>query len=140
KQRLVSSGKWIPAYAAMGVPEILAELSKSQAKVTFGEGEKKTEKTLLEVFTSFLDGLPKLVPAGEIAKGASAARKSGKVVQFNETKHIGLDEASVLFDEAIRLHMEKTGQKDYGKAMQELAAKGVTPATVSAGGATANAV
>src|SRR5574341_2536400 len=73
--KLKAAGKWIPAYAEMGVPALFTELAGSQAKIVFGEGDKKTEKAPLQVFADFLNGLPKIVPMAEIAKGASAARK-----------------------------------------------------------------
>jgi hypothetical protein len=82
--KLKADGKWIPAFDKMGAPQIFAELAKSDVKVEFGEGDKKTQKPIIEVFSDFLAGLPKIVPAGEIARGATSARKGGNLVQFNE--------------------------------------------------------
>jgi cation transport regulator ChaB len=134
--KLKAAGKWIPAYAEMGVPEIFTELAKSEAKVSFGEGDKKTEKKLLAVFADFFDGLPKIVPAGEIAKGASSARKGGKVLQFNEAKGVELDLSSVAFSEAAQKRADEK-KIPFGEALRQLREEGFVPME---GGAAANAV
>lgn len=80
--KLKAANKWVPAFDEMKVPAIFTELASSSAKVTFGEGDKKTEKAPLQVFTEFLEALPKIVPTSEIAK--AAAKTSGTLVKFNE--------------------------------------------------------
>src|SRR5581483_727912 len=82
-QRLKDGKRWLPAYDKMGLPQLFAELSKSPAKITFGEGDKKSEKQAVEAFADFLFGLGEIVPSGELSGAASAQRK-GKLVQFSE--------------------------------------------------------
>jgi hypothetical protein len=83
-RKLKDAKKWIPAFDKMGVPSIFAELAGSKATVEFGEGDKKTQKPMLQVFSDFLAGLKEIVPSGEIVGAAAAAKKGGKLVQFNE--------------------------------------------------------
>jgi hypothetical protein len=98
----------------MGVPQIFTELVKSESKISFGEGDKKTEKPIADVFSDFLSGLPELVPGGDISKGAVAARKTGKLVQFNEPKNgnMEIDQESAQFAEAAQamVNEDKTGK------------------------------
>jgi hypothetical protein len=126
--KLKAANKWIPAFDKMGVPAIFAALAASSTVITFGEGEKAVKKSALEVFAEFMDGLPKIVPAGEIAKAASGARPSvgGKVINFNEAPRIGLDQDSVLFNEAAeKLSTDK--KITLGEAMKQLRASGWQP-------------
>ena len=134
--KLKADGKWLPAFDAMGAPQIFAELAQSEKKITFGEADKKTEKSPLQVFADFLAGLPQIVPAGEIAKGASSAKKGGRVIPFTETKGVELDQDSIAFNEAAETRA-KEKSIDLGAAMRELRSEGWKPA---AGSAAAGAV
>lgn len=132
--KLKAAGKYIPAFDAMGVPQIFAELAKSETKISLGD--KKTEKTALETFTDFLDGLAKIVPLGEISASAAAAGK-GKVLNFTEVPGVEVDKVSVAFSDAAK---KRAADKKItlGDAMKELRAEGM--ASSEAGSASASAV
>jgi hypothetical protein len=132
--KLKAEKKYINAFDKMGVPQIFAELAKSEVKVTFGEGDKKVEKPMVEVFADFFRGIGEIVPSAEIAKGAA---KAGKVLNFNEGRGIGLDEGSVQMKEAAS--KRATEKKiTFGEALKQLRSEGFTPSVE--GGATSNAV
>lgn len=120
---LKDAKKWIPAFDKMGVAQIFGELAKSDKKVEFGEGDKKTQKTVLMLFGEFLAGLPEIVPTKEITTAAASARK-GKVIKFNDTNdaHSAIDEQSIAFaDAAMELsHKEKI---PYGEALTRVRAE-----------------
>jgi len=101
-QKLKDARKWIPAYEKMGLPRIFSELAKAETVITFGEGDKKKEKPMLEVFAEFVGGIRQIVPEGELVTAAAAARKPGKIVKFNEPSgtHAEIDQDSVLMAEA----------------------------------------
>lgn len=123
-QRVKDQGRWIPAFDKMGLPQIFAELSKSPGKVSFGEGDKKQEKPIAEVFADFMCALPKIVPLGEIA-AAGAGKGGAKVVQFNEpvNAHTVIDQGSVSMAEAARkLSQEKN--IPYGDALTQVRRSG----------------
>lgn len=71
--KLKTAGKWIPAYAQMGVGVVFGELAKATETVEFGEGDAKKKVTALEIFVEFLEGLPKIVPGGVNFAGGNAA-------------------------------------------------------------------
>jgi hypothetical protein len=120
----------------MGVPQIFAELAKSDVKVSFGEGDKKVEKPMVEVFADFFRGIQEIVPTAEIAKGAA---KAGKVLNFNESKGIGLAEGSVeLMEIAKKIQSERKDVKDFGEALK--IARSENPQLVKAGNGTSGAV
>jgi hypothetical protein len=73
--KLKAEKKYINAFDKMGVPQIFAELAKSEVKVSFGEGDKKVEKPMIEVFADFFRGIQEIVPTAEIAKGAAKSRQ-----------------------------------------------------------------
>jgi len=133
--RVKEKKRWLPAFDKLGLPQLFSELAKSDVKVTFGEGDKKTEKTLVDVFADFMCALPEMVPGGELVlDGHRAARKS--TVKFNESKSIDIDLASVeLRDAAQKRSAER--KISFGEALRELRAEGFQPV---AGGASAGAV
>jgi hypothetical protein len=116
--KLKADGKWIPAFDKMGAPQIFAELAKSETKVEFKEGDKATQKPIIEVFSDFLSGLPKIVPAGEIARGATSAKKGGTLVQFTEpsSKGVAVDQDSVELAEVAQTLADKE-KITYGEAL-----------------------
>jgi tRNA(Ile2) C34 agmatinyltransferase TiaS len=118
----------------MGVPQIFAELAKSEVKVSFGEGDKKVEKPMVEVFADFFRGIQEIVPVAEIAKGAA---KTGKVLNFNESKGIALAEGSVeLKEDREKIATEK--KISFGEALK--IARSENPQLVQAGTGTGGAV
>jgi hypothetical protein len=134
---LKEKGRWVPAFEKMGVTQIFEELAKSETKLSFGEGDKKVEKTPVECFTDFLAGLPKMVPTGEIADAARKASK-GNLVKFNEPtakSGFAVDQDSVLLAEAASA-LAKKDKISYGEALTRVRAEGVTVE----GGASAAAV
>lgn len=123
-QRIKDKQRWIPAFDKMGLPQIFAELSKSPTKVAFGEGDKKQEKPLAEVFADFMCALPKLVPAGELAPSAAQDPKVVPI-RFNEPtdKHVVVDQTSISMAEAAtKLAAEK--KITYGDALREVRRSG----------------
>lgn len=135
--KLKEDRKWIPAFSEMGVPQIFSELAKSEVKLTFGEGDKKKEKTLVQVFSEFLSGLPEIVPIGEITKAANTAKKGGKVLRFNEASRVELDQDSVAFSEAVQKRADEK-KIPFGDAMKQLREEGWAP--TKQGGSAAGAV
>ncbi len=124
-QRLKDGKRWLPAYDKMGLPQLFAELSKSPAKITFGEGDKKSEKQAVEAFADFLFGLGEIVPSGELSGAASAQRK-GKLVQFSEPgprSNAAIDADSVNLAEAATALAQKE-KISYGEALTRLRASG----------------
>lgn len=73
--QLKGAGKWIPAFEKQGLPLVFDELAKITTTVEFGEGAAKKQVTPLGILVEFLEGLPKIVPAGRVAHGAPAAGK-----------------------------------------------------------------
>ena len=128
---LKAKQRWVPAFDKMGVPEIFAELAKSPAKVSFGEGDKKKEKTLLQVFADFLAGLPEIVPVGEIAGAAASAKKGG--ARFNEATGIVLDMASVALRDAAKKRAQES-KISFGEALAQLRSEGFKPEGAAAAG------
>jgi len=123
---LKTSNKWIPAFDKMGAPQIFAELAKSETKITFGEGDKKTEKSLVQVFADFLGGLQEIVPTKELTAAAGGARRAGKLIQFNEPtdSHVAVDEDSVLMAEAAQ-DLATKEKITYGEALRRVRTQGV---------------
>jgi hypothetical protein len=117
--RVKTARRWVPAFDKMGLPQIFAELAKSAAKVSFGEGDKKTEKPAVEAFADFMIGLKEIVPSGEIAGGAQRTR--GTLVKFNEAPnaHTAIDQESVgLAEAAKKLSIEE--KIPYGDALKRV--------------------
>lgn len=122
---LKDAKKWIPAFDKMGVAQIFAELAKSDVKVEFGEGDKKTQKPVFEVFSDFLKALPELVPTREIVMAAASARKGGKLVQFNEPDdaHTAIDGESIELAEAAQALCDKDSKLSFGEALKRARAE-----------------
>jgi hypothetical protein len=127
-------GSWVPAFEKMGVPQIFTELAKSETKVTFGEGDKKTEKPVAEVFADFLLGLKKMVPGGVLAEPVSEKRQ-GNLIRFNEPKdaHSVIDQESVALAEAATVLSQKE-KIPFGEALNRLRASGDYEAGSTASG------
>jgi hypothetical protein len=123
--KLKADGKWIPAFDKMGAVQIFAELAKSEAKFTFGEGDKKVEKTPLQLFADFLGGLKQIVPTTELTAAAASARK-GNLIKFSEPtdKSVAVDEESVLMAEAAQ-ELATKEKITYGEALKRVRAQGV---------------
>jgi hypothetical protein len=64
----IAAGTFLPAWRDAGIPQVIEQGLLADPTVTFAEGEpKQAGEVLLTVFAS----LPKLVPQGELAKGAA---------------------------------------------------------------------
>jgi len=75
--RVKASGRWVPAFEKMGLGLVFDELAKVTATIEFGEGDAKKKVTPLETLTLFMEGLPKIVPGGQVVQmGHRAAGKS----------------------------------------------------------------
>lgn len=120
-QRVKDAKRWLPAFDKMGLPQIFTELAKTTTKITFGEGDKKVEKTAVEVFADFMVGLGEIVPLGEIAPGA--ARQRGKLVKFNDSSKMEVDEQSVAMAEAAKKLSEEK-KIPYGDALRQVRRSG----------------
>jgi hypothetical protein len=130
---LKSKGKWIPAFEKMGAPQLFVELAKSEVKITFGEGEKKIEKSPLQLFADFLGGLQQIVPAKEISGAANGARK-GNLIKFTEpTRGAEIDQDSVAQAEAAQQLVDGGKCKTFGEALQKVRREGVTAGQAAAG-------
>lgn len=105
-QRVKDASRWLPAYDKMGLTQIFGELAKSPAKITFGEGDKKTEKPMAEAFADYLIDLGEIVPRGE---RAAEMRQTGKLVKFNDPRNpdVAIDQDSVALAEAATALMKK---------------------------------
>jgi hypothetical protein len=124
--KLKADGKWIPAFDKMGAVQIFTELAKSDVKITFGEGDKKIEKTALQLFADFLGGLPQIVPIKELTSAAASARK-GNLIKFSEpagNSGVAVDEESVLMAEAAQ-ELATKEKITYGEALKRVRAQGV---------------
>ena len=61
----------------MGLPVVFAELAKAEARrVRRGDKAEEAQVTPLDIAVSFLEGLPKIVPYGELYRGASVPATS----------------------------------------------------------------
>ncbi len=108
--RLKAAGKWIPAYEKMGVPLVFAELATLSTTVEFGEeeveGKKRAKKVSgLDVFASFLEGLPKIVPEGRMVAG-TVTRPKGSAVNFTEGR-AKADPNSIALNDAIEARVRE---------------------------------
>ncbi|HEY6349613.1 MAG TPA: hypothetical protein VI636_09410 [Candidatus Angelobacter sp.] len=116
-KRVKDGCRWVPAFEKMGLPQVFSELAKSPTKVSFGEGDKKKEKQIAEVFADFLLALPKIVPVGQMPTHGMPA--TGKLIQFNEPSdpHTAVDQTSVSMAEAART-MADEKKISYGDALR----------------------
>lgn len=114
-EKLKLAGKWIPAFTAAGMEAMLVNLATSGGSVKFGETGKEIEITSYEAMCKFLEGLPAIVPAGDISGRFKTA--GGKMIPFNEAKGISLDMDSVVLNE--KAQKIATEQKiDLGEALR----------------------
>lgn len=116
-QGLKDAKRWIPAFDKMGLPQIFAELAKSELTIEFGEGDKKAKKSLLETFSEFLKSLGEIVPSGEIFKPAAEAKPVA--VKFTETSTIKVDPESVAVLAAIRARASEK-KISFGEALTQV--------------------
>lgn len=105
--QLKQSGKWLPAFSAMGAESVIVALAKDGGKMTFGEGDKKTEKPLYQAFSDFILGMEKVkaVPTGRVHRGGGAD-KTSSTAQFADNPHVD-QESVVLNERAEQLAAEK---------------------------------
>jgi hypothetical protein len=96
-QELKAARRWAPAFDQMKLPALFAELAKSETKIEFGEGDKKSTKTALEILAGFLMGLPEISvvnftevpgfkanPESIEILTAARARATGRNITFGE--------------------------------------------------------
>jgi hypothetical protein len=132
-QRVKEKKRWLPAFDNMGLPQIFAELSKVDTKVSFGEGDKKVDKPAAEAFADFMIQLGEFVPTGELA--LNGEKRKGNLVQFTEPKdsHSAIDPDSVNLAEAAKALSIKE-KIPYGEALQRVRASGEYAPGASAAG------
>jgi hypothetical protein len=120
--KLKAAGKWVPAFDKMGLVVVFDELAKSADVVEFGEGEAKKSATALDTLVSFMEELPKIVPAAAVYQGqphdaAAAAKKAGSL---NPNGRAAVDTNSSKLNE---LATARAGEKkiSYGDALAQVA-------------------
>jgi hypothetical protein len=104
-QELKTARRWAPAFDAMKLPAIFAELAKSDTKIEFGEGDKKSTKTALEILADFLRGLPEVSPS--------------PVVKLTEAPCFPADPESIATATAARARAREK-QITFGDALAEI--------------------
>jgi hypothetical protein len=134
--KLKAAGKWIPAYAKMGLPAVFAALAKVTQVVEFGEGAEKKSLAPLDILVNFLEAQQKIVPAGEVYTGQGAGAKVTSIGSVNAGR-MAVNDKSVQFAEAIQVYM----QEHKGVAYLEAAAivERANPELVKPGSAAAGA-
>jgi hypothetical protein len=134
--KLKTAGKWIPAYAALGLPLVFAELAKTTETVEFGEGDAKKTLTPLDTLVAFMEGLPKIVPGGELFTGKRSTKGTTSDIRFNE-RDARADRNSV---DLANLAADRAKEKKitYAEALQEI--KVEHPELLVPGGSTAGEV
>jgi hypothetical protein len=132
-QRVKDGKRWLPAFDKMGLPQMFAELSKVETKVSFGEGDKKVEKPAAEAFADLMISMGEFVPSGELANGA--VNRKGNLVQFTEPRdqHTVVDQNSVDLAEAAKALSIKE-KISYGDALRRVRASGEYAPGASAAG------
>ncbi len=102
--KVKTAGGWVPAFDKMGLPLIFEELATTDVTIEFGEGDKKAQRTKLDIFTEFMEGLGRIVPTGNLAingaagtpKTTSGVNRGAFAVDENSDR---LHQATVLFSE-----------------------------------------
>lgn len=130
--RVKTAKRWVPAFDKMGLPQIFTELAKNETVISFGEGDKKTEKKPAELLADFMISLSEIVPTGELAAGAQKT-SSGKLVQFNEpaNANFAVDEESVALAEAAQ-ELATKEKISFGDALKRVRRQGVGPGGTAA--------
>jgi hypothetical protein len=62
-----AANQWVPAFTEAGLEKVLEHMAVSGGVVKFGEAGKEKDTNVFDLFTGFLEKLPKIVPTGEIA-------------------------------------------------------------------------
>lgn len=100
--RLKSAGKWIPAFNKIGLGLVFDELAKTTTTVEFGEGNEKKQVTPLETLVLFLEGLPKIVPAGTHYTGGNVRPAAGTTGDpLTDAAKARQKEKGITFSEAL---------------------------------------
>ena len=132
---LKTSGHWVPAYDAIGVPAIFSALAETPQEITFSDKDGKEVKTdLLSAFSGVLTKVGKIVPAGQVfSVQQGQAAQAGATPEANG---IDVDASSVSFSDMVT---QRSTEKNipYTEAYKQLVAEGKKPA---AGSAAAGAV
>jgi hypothetical protein len=100
---LKTKGRWVPAFDKAGLPLVFEELAKISTTIEFGEAGsdgKKPQVAPLQLFVTFMEGLPKIVPdgrtfdpsarttagktSGDPLTDAAKARQKEKGISFSE--------------------------------------------------------
>jgi hypothetical protein len=134
--KLKGAGKWIPAFEKMGLPLLFEELAKQTATIEFGEGDAKKKLTPLELLAEFMDGLPKIVPAGRTVNGGAVAAKNG-TAHFTEGKGVKADQNSIALND-LAAARAKEKNISFSEALDQVV--GEHPELTVPGGAQAGAV
>jgi hypothetical protein len=92
--KLKSAGRWLPIFDKLGVPALFAELATSTDAVEFGEGAYKKRQTPLDIFLNFMEQQP----------------------PKNVNGRLGVDSASVQFDDAVKTKLRASPEMSYFEA------------------------
>ena len=66
---LKEKGRWVPAFEKLGVSVLFSELASITTTIEFGEGDTRKQLTPFQIFTSFMEQLPAIVPKGTTYNG-----------------------------------------------------------------------
>ena len=109
--KLKSAGKWVPAFERMGLSVVFGELAKVTATVEFGEGDSKKQVAPLDLMVSFMEGLPQVVPAGQLVNGVpSRATAKGTGDPLTDMARARAKEKNIAFGEALMQVAEENPQ------------------------------
>jgi hypothetical protein len=134
--RVKAKGAWVPAFDKMKLPLVFSALAASTVTIEFGEGADKKNESALDTFTTFMEGLGQIVPAGaiDISRRSTAKPEVGRV---NDGGRHQADPNSIRFAEAVKAYQEEH-KVSYEIAMGKVAQK--NPELTVAGGVAAGAV
>jgi hypothetical protein len=101
--KLRASGKWVPAFDRMGLTQVFEELAPLTSTIEFGEGDQKKKLSPLETLVTFLEGLPKIIPAGTVFNGSLAPTAGGKATgdPLTDAAKARQKEKKITFGEAL---------------------------------------
>ncbi len=135
--KLKAEGKWVPAFDKMGVAVVFDELAKSNEAVEFGEGDAKKQTTGFDLLVSFMEGIGKIVPSGEIYTGQTSKTTRANMQNVNETRLTGADPNSIRLHEFAEAYSTEH-KVSYGDALTQMTK--AHPELTQPGGSTAGAV
>lgn len=135
-EKMKAANKWVPAFSEAGLDKVLESLASSGASVKFGEAGKETEAMCFDQLCKFLEAQRTIVPTGAIAVKTRGG--STKMIKFNESRGVTLDQHSVLVSERAE-EIVKEKKISFGEALK-VARREMADAAADAGGIAAGAV